>query len=466
MTRRTRAAWRVSAAVPLLAVAASLAASRADAGAAEATNDATAVVSLSLREAVARALESNESLRAAAAAVEAARAGADETRAGRLPSLGLSGRYARNFLLPSFFINMDGQFTKLEIGADNDFQGQAAATWNLWTAGRQSAAEAAARAATAAAAGGEAAAADLVRLGAREAYCGALLAASQVAIAEHSLRQSQETVRVTEAAFAEGTASRFDCLRAGVELSNRQPQLHAARNDLALALALLSRRCGLPPDVSLALTDSLAAVAAPAALDSLQALARVSSPRLKALAHAEAARRATVSLERAARGPVVQLSSAYAVEGQWSDGVTPPSENIAKSANVALGVQWPLFDGFRTRARTARAAADLRSAEAARQQAERDLDLAVREAWLTLANARARLEGRREAVALAQEAYRLAGVRLASGVATRLEALDAETALTVARAQLAAALYDCNVAQARLEFAIGGGAADSEGDSR
>jgi outer membrane protein TolC len=58
-------------------------------------------------------------------------------------------------------------------------------------------------------------------------------------------------------------------------------------------------------------------------------------------------------------------------------------------------------------------------------------------------------------VRLAEEAYRLALVRLQNGLATPLERLDAELAMTTARGQLAAALYSCSLAQAYLELAVG-----------
>ena len=80
----------------------------------------------------------------------------------------------------------------------------------------------------------------------------------------------------------------------------------------------------------------------------------------------------------------------------------------------------------------------------------------MRQARVYLQNAIAALKGRREGVELAQEAYRLAQVRQENGLATPLERLDAELALTEAQVQLAGALYACNQAEATLKLSIGG----------
>jgi len=74
---------------------------------------------------------------------------------------------------------------------------------------------------------------------------------------------------------------------------------------------------------------------------------------------------------------------------------------------------------------------------------------------LGLANSLAALEGRTEAVSLAEEAYRLAVVRVTNGLATPLERLDAEVAMTSSRVQKSAVEYSCNIAEARLALAIG-----------
>ena len=188
---------------------------------------------------------------------------------------------------------------------------------------------------------------------------------------------------------------------------------------------------------------------------------RDGSPYLRALAAAVAARDQQLRLAAAGRGPVVQLSADYAVQGQWDDGLVPGGDEAAASSQVALAVQLPILDGRRTGAAIAAARADLESARLELERATRERELAVRSASLALQDALEALAGARENVALAQETHRLAVVRLESGVGTPLERLDAERALATARAQLAAALHASNLARAALELAVGGQGATS-----
>ncbi|MDD3643308.1 MAG: TolC family protein, partial [Candidatus Krumholzibacteria bacterium] len=152
-----------------------------------------------------------------------------------------------------------------------------------------------------------------------------------------------------------------------------------------------------------------------------------------------------------------QLGANYLLQGQWSNAGLPGSGQIAHSSAVTVGLAWPLFDGFRAKSRIDRARADLRTAEIESDRMSRETDLAVRVSRLAVVDAIAALQGRREAVGLAEEAYRLAEVRLANGLATPLERLDAELALTTARGQYAQALFAANIADAALELTVGGG---------
>lgn len=440
----------------LLLVAAAACASAADRGALE-----KAPLVLSLERAVELGLAGDETLLQARQRILAAEAGVREARSTRIPRLDLSARYGRNILKPVLFLPSDmgdafGGITKIELGEDNDITAAASASWNIWTFGRSSAAMAAASELAAAARHGRIAAADYVRFAVREAYYGALLAGEILAIDEKAVETTAEAVRVARTAYEQGVVSRFELLRAEVELENRHAPLVRARNDAARALLMLKRRCGLDPEAMVILSDTLGHVAPPAPLELLLGAMRGANPEIRALEHRVGSARMFLRLERADRRPALQLGAAYVLQSQWSGRTLPGDENLAHSSAVTLGVVYPLFDGLRSRARIDRARADLRGAEFELERAFRDKELAVRIARLNLESAIAALQGRRETVALAGEAYRLAEVLLRSGLATPLERLDAELALTAARAQYAQALYAANVAEAALELTAGG----------
>jgi|GEM_PF-724103 len=445
-----RAALRAVAAGALLALAA---ASGASAPRAE-------ELRLDLDKAIELALASDETLLQVSQAVAGAEGQVLQARSNAFPQLSLSGQYGRNILRPSFFL--PGEFLgegpgsiKIEIGEDNDFMGAASVSQVLWAAGRVSAGLEAAREYLASFRWRELAAADYVRFAVKEAYYGAVLASEALRIEEKAYEAAFEAARIARTGFEQGVVSAYDRMRAEVELANREAPVVRARNGREQALLSLKRRCGLDAATELALADTLVSPAHAAPVDVSLAAMRSGSAELRALEHAALAQGQFLRIAKAARYPMLRLDAYYAVQTQWSNEWLPPEDLVAKSAAVQIGLQVPIFDGFSAKGGIDKAKADLRSAELELERTARDKELAVRQAHLNLENALVALEGREESVKLAEETYRIALVRRTNGLATPLERLDAELALTAARVQLAEARYSARMAQAYLELAVG-----------
>jgi outer membrane protein TolC len=87
--------------------------------------------------------------------------------------------------------------------------------------------------------------------------------------------------------------------------------------------------------------------------------------------------------------------------------------------------------------------------------------LDVQQAYITLVQARDRVQVTNVGVAQAQESYRLARVRYNAGVSQQvgvspeLEVSNAQTTLTQAESNRVNALYDYNSARAQLDRALG-----------
>jgi outer membrane protein len=415
---------------------------------------------LSLQRAIELGLRNDEALREAGLAVSGAEAQVMEARSNALPQVTLAGQYGRNFLKPSLFLPAvffggGSGSVKIEIGEDNEFTGAASISQVLWAAGRVSAGLQGAKEYLASYRFRELATSDYVRFSVKQAYYGALLAADMLGIEEKASAAAAEAARIAHLGYEQGVVSTFDLMRADVELANRKAPLVKARNDLDQALIVLKRRCGLGADEEIALSDSLTAAAHPAALDSVIAAMRAGSAEIKALEHAVVAQKQFLRIAKANRYPMLQLTGSYAVQSQWSNEWLPSNDLIAKSAAVQIGLQIPIFDGFSAKGAIGKAKADVRSSEVELERVQRDKELAVRQSYLSIENALVALEGREESVRLAEEAHRLAIVRLSNGLATPLERLDAELAMTTARAQLAEALFSSRMAQAALELAVG-----------
>ena len=105
-----------------------------------------------------------------------------------------------------------------------------------------------------------------------------------------------------------------------------------------------------------------------------------------------------------------------------------------------------LFDGGERHARLCKTRSRLQSADLEYHNAEDQLRLAVRSAYLDVVSQRSALVSARKTVELARESLRLATKRFEVGTGTSLEVLDANVSLTAALVGVQRALYGIDLA--------------------
>lgn len=175
---------------------------------------------------------------------------------------------------------------------------------------------------------------------------------------------------------------------------------------------------------------------------------------LQADANIAAARKGIVYARRSS------LPSISAVGGY---DYTPTSTGFTRinQFSVGLNVNVPIFDGGLARARVHEAEGEVAVAENSRRQAVDQIQVEVEQAYLTLLQARDRVQVANVGLTQAREAARLAQVRYNAGVSQNvgvspiLELSTAQTSLTQAESNQVNALYDYNTARAQLDRAVG-----------
>lgn len=125
------------------------------------------------------------------------------------------------------------------------------------------------------------------------------------------------------------------------------------------------------------------------------------------------------------------------------------------NATAAVGVTWTPFDGGTSRARQQAARQNAMAAARMREEAESNVRMQVRQAWLLQKEAHERVEIAQIAVEQAEENYRVATRGFQEGTLNHTEALDAATMLTAAKSSYTNAQYDAILATERLKSAVG-----------
>jgi outer membrane protein len=270
-------------------------------------------------------------------------------------------------------------------------------------------------------------------------------------IAKVSEAELGEQVTVTAAAVKAGTLTHADLLRVKVAQANARQQGIAAKTQVTLSRARLLSAIGSDPN------DAAVEFVEPTSLLDAAELAAPHASAAVALARRPEVAQATLAAEAAqhqarARSyallPEVDLEAAYLrVDGQ----VFAPKN----SGFVGVKASWPIWEwGATANARNAAAA----QAEAARADVETErrrvqVEVTSREAELEAAASA--VDVSKEAIASAEEAYRVTEVSVRAGAATVTDLLDSQAALTGARLNATRARYERAIAKVALDRATG-----------
>jgi len=245
-----------------------------------------------------------------------------------------------------------------------------------------------------------------------------------------------------------GVIPGIDVLRAQVEQRSLEQRLIQARNIVQKDKLDLARVIGLPLDQDFALADSLPLEGN--TVPSLAQLLETAFARRSDYLAMEARVRAADEDVRAAKArklPSLGFNADYGVNGR-----TP--SNLHGTYSVRVEVRMPIFDG------SIDTEAGEREAFVRQRQAERDslrgrIEQDVRSALLDLQSEEERLRVARESLGLARQQLDQAQDRFSAGVASNLEVVQAQEAVALGDEGVIQSLYGLNIARAHLARATG-----------
>lgn len=282
----------------------------------------------------------------------------------------------------------------------------------------------------------------------KQSYYDALLAHALVRVAQESVVTFERHLADTQQKFDVGLVSQFEVLRARTELSARQSDWVAGKNGERLALVNLRRILAAPQDQPLRLVGSLDIRPLEESLEELLARAEEARPELRALNEAVNAAGQNI---RVAKGRFLPKAGATAdYVNVDKGGMTQPD-----GWTLGVGAQWDIYSGGKRKEQLAEARARESSLVHQRDDLTRLIEMDVRQAYIQMQDALAKITEERTTVEFAREGQRLALLRFQEGVGTQVEILDAELALTGAESSLIRALRDYSVAYASIERATG-----------
>jgi outer membrane protein len=348
-----------------------------------------------------------------------------------------------------------GSTTPTTATNTNDFQAFATITagWDLLTWGRRGADNRRARAEARAAASMNVEQRFIVIDTLKTVFYAVLRAEELEDVARAQLRRASEDARAAGRRRDVGTATPADVLQFELNLNNARVALVQASTERQSAAFALGRLTDIDGAVEATPDDSL--FPRPLALSdsAIVALAIREGPAIIAARDSADAASAAATAERTTYAPTLRLGTSYTVVRQQNTVVT--SGSIRSGWALGLSTSYPIFNGFVRNYDVTRADAAASLARTVARDAERAARADAERLLGTITLAAQLVKLARDAVIVARENYRVQGTRYGVGVATVLDLSSAETQVTQAEQQLVNARYTYVLARASLATLVG-----------
>jgi len=280
-------------------------------------------------------------------------------------------------------------------------------------------------------------------------YC-LLLAKQMVLISQEAVEVTAEHLKITEAFYKEGKVSQYDVSRMKVQLANAQTNLVKAKNRLKLAkeslFFLLNTKISDDVDIQGELKYLLREINLESALKE----ALDNRPEIKQMELQEKIGNSMIKLTKAGNKPTVFLTGNY----DWQNDRLS-TKDWYDTWQALLVLNFPLFDGFSTRARIRQSEANLNQIKVSRDLLMESIKLELKQAVLNSQQAKESIEAQKENVETAKDNLRIAQERYKLGLMSNIEVRDAELTLTQAETNYYQALADYLIALVKLEKAMG-----------
>ena len=414
------------------------------------------VGTLTLDQAIERALATSHRLAEARARQAGAEAVVESQRVADMPVVSAHAGYMRTNHVDEFGIAMPtGEVRIIYPDVPDNARGRIDLQWPIYSFGRIDALERAARAEAQATAHDLAAARHDLALEVTRAFWAVVTARESVVVVQQSLDRMDASLQDVRNYLAVGLVAPNDVFSMEAQRSRQRMLLIRATNQVEQALTDLRHLTGLPPDAPVEIAATLGQAVPPAEpADALVAAAmrdRADRSAIEARIESVTQRR-----EAALRGNRPQLGVGAGVDyARPNPRIFPRAAEWNPSWDVSVNMSWTLWDSGRVRADVAAATAAQTAVRERLAEFDSRLVADVRRSRLDVDSALAAVGAADDAVRAATEARRVVSERFAAGVATSTEVLDAQVALLQASLDRTHALAAVRLAEARLDWAVG-----------
>ncbi len=397
---------------------------------------------ITLSDCLKRAESANPELKVAAYDAQIAKDNIDIARSGYLPRVDFQGGYTAQQAPQSVMIqNFQAPTQQADYGYFS-----ASVDQTIYDFGRTSARYKRAQTLTDATSYNYTARTKDVFLKVVEAYYGVLESRKILRSAEQDVLQMTDHLRVAQNLYEQGAVTKNDLLQAEVQLADSNQSRLAAANSVQNSWLYLNYLTGSPTAYRADLEDDNSLPSLPPHGDVQAELSN--RPEIKA--QKKAVEAAELSVKESRSGFFPEIFARLGVDYVENDKV---KEQAIMSATAGLRIN--LFDGLATTSRYRQSVKNMHRNSQNLLQMEAAIRLEYETAWNDAKVADERISTVRKAISQGEENLRINKDRYFEQVGTATDVIDAQTLLTRTKTEYYRAVFDYEVALARIRKAIG-----------
>ncbi len=410
---------------------------------------------LTLEQALEIALSESPTIKVAEQEIEIKRYAKQETYSSLYPRLDATAQYQRVLAKQTMSMDFGGQTQTIKVGSDNSFNGGVSASMpivnaQLWESLKVSVADVMLAIEKA-----RSSQIDMIEQ-VSQAYFSVLLAKESLEVYKRVYDNAVENNKNIKKRYEVGSVSEYDFISSNVSVQNAIPNVIEAENSVVLTLWQLKALLGIDLNKNIDVAGSLADYEAQMNYAyTIDQLDLKNNSTLKQLDIQEGMLASALKITKLANVPTLSINAAYLYTALGNDGkfFQAKAWNPYSYAGVQLNI--PIFAGNQRRAATRQAKLNLSNLQLQRENAERQLQVAVVQSLNNMQTNVRKFQSASATVGQALRGYEIAVKRYEVGRGTLVDIDNSQLALTQAELGRNSSVYNFLMAKIALDKILG-----------
>jgi outer membrane protein TolC len=292
-----------------------------------------------------------------------------------------------------------------------------------------------------------------VVLNVQKAFYTLLLAEEFTHLNKGIVDNTRQHLNSQEARYQDGQASESDILKIKESLSSVDEAYQASLNQVEASQELLRDLLYLSKDLQITPRAQFSYEPKDIAYDEGFLKAMQKRPEIRQYEAQEKADKKAIEITKADNRPSIYASWDYYSRSHVSATAT---RNRNDYNVLGLTFSWPIFDGWATKAKVEQAIIDLKATRLLKEKVTKDIALELKNAYLDLKNAIARLNSMQAEIEVYKNALSVIEKKYKAGIASSLDLDDVSLGYAVSLFNQKLADYDYILAKAGFDKATGG----------